>query len=31
MMELDEADKADPDKLIDAFEKHCIGEVNIVY
>ena len=27
----DEADKADPDKLIVAFEKHCIGEVNDVY
>ena len=31
-MELDdEADKAVSDKLIDAFEKHCIGEVNEVY
>lgn len=27
----DDADKDDPDKLIDAFEKHCIGEVNEVY
>ena len=27
----DEADKADPDKPIDAFEKHCIAEVNEVY
>ena len=27
----EEADKADPDKLIDVFEKHCIGEVDEVY
>jgi transposase InsO family protein len=27
----DEADKSDPEKLIDAFEKHCIGEINEVY
>ena len=26
-----EADKSDPEKLIDAFEKHCIGEINEVY
>ena len=27
----DAGDKADPEKLIEAFEKHCIGEVNEVY
>lgn len=27
----DESDKQDPTKLLDAFEKHCIGEVNEVY
>lgn len=27
----DKADEADPDKLINAFEKHCMGEVNQVY
>ena len=27
----DEGDKADPEKLIEAFEKHCIGEVHEVY
>ena len=27
----DEGDKADPEKLIEAFEKHCIDEVNEVY
>ena len=27
----EEGEKADPEKLIEAFEKHCIGEVNEVY
>lgn len=27
----DEGDRADPDKLIEAFERHCIGEINEVY
>jgi len=26
-----EEDKADPEKLIEAFERHCIGEINEVY
>src|SRR5664279_2265731 len=26
-----EEDRADPDKLIEAFERHCIGELNEVY
>lgn len=26
-----EEDKADVDKIIDAFEKHCIGEANVTY
>jgi len=26
-----ETDKQDPDKLIDAFERHCVGDVNEVY
>jgi hypothetical protein len=26
-----EDDKHDPDKLLDAFERHCIGEINEVY
>jgi len=26
-----EADKADPEKLIEAFDRHCIGELNEVY
>ena len=30
-MELDDDDRNDPDKLIDAFERHCIGEINEVY
>ena len=27
----EEDDKADPEKLIEAFERHCIGEINEVY
>ena len=26
-----EDDKAKPDKLIEAFERHCVGEVNEIY
>ena len=27
----DENDRSDPDKLLDAFEQHCVGETNEVY
>ena len=30
-LELSDADRADPEKLIDAFKKHCVGETNEVY
>jgi len=30
-MESSDADRADPAKLIDAFEQHCVGQINEVY